>query len=55
MPEGLEVTEPVPSPAKITLNGNMPLPKVAVTDFDPSIFKVHVIDVPVHDPPHPAN
>lgn len=55
IPDGFEVTNPVPSPSRITVSGKMPLPKVAETFFGPSMINVHVVEVPEHEPPQPAN
>jgi hypothetical protein len=54
IPEGLLVTVPSPLPVLVTDRTGFVV-NVAVTDFGPVIANVHVVVVPVHAPPHPAN
>jgi hypothetical protein len=54
IPEGLLVTVPWPLPDFETVRTGL-LVNVAVTDLGPFIASVHVVVVPVHAPPHPAN
>jgi hypothetical protein len=54
IPPGELVTVPSPAPAFVTSRTGLVV-KVAVTDREALIVSVHVVDVPVHAPPHPAN
>ena len=62
MPEGAELTEPVPVPARVTLRmklddvGAVARTKLAVQVVDLALSKMlTVIAVPVQAPDHPAN
>ena len=54
IPGGELMTVPAPPPAFITVSTGL-FENEAVTSFGPFIVSVHVVDVPVHAPLHPAN
>lgn len=54
IPLGLLVTVPVPLPAKVTVNDDVPTLKLAVTEVAAEMVTVQD-PVPLHAPPQPAN
>ena len=55
IPEGLEVTMPVPAPVSETVSGKIPVPKVAETFLTSFINTLQEFEVPEQAPPHATN